>query len=102
ITNLMEFVLGSAPMVASQSKLPTLKSVSGQWLFEYDRNRASLPPATTQVVQYSSDMKNWTDILVTANNSGAVTVTLGSVSDHVAVVIPSINPQTFVRLKVAE
>ena len=102
ITNLMEFVLGSAPMVSSQSKLPTLKSVSGQWLFEYDRNRASLPPATTQVVQFSSDMKNWTDIPVTANNSGAVTVTLGSVSDHVAVVIPSINPQTFVRLKVAE
>ena len=102
ITNLMEFVLGSAPMVSSQSKLPTLKAANGQWLFEYDRNRASLPPVTTQIVQYSSDMKNWNDVPVTANSFGAVTVAPGSTFDHVAVTIPSSNPQTFVRLKVAQ
>ena len=102
IPNLMEFVLGGAPMTSSSAVMPTLKAGSGQWVFEYDRNRDSLSPATTQVVQYSNDMTHWNEIPVPANSFGAVTVTPGSTFDHVAVTIPSANPQTFVRLKVAQ
>ena len=102
LPNLVEFVLGSAPMVSLQTHLPTLKSAAGQALFEYERSRASLPPATTQIVQYSSDMTTWHDISVPANSFGAVVVTPGSSFDHVAVTIPASGPQTFVRLKVSD
>ena len=102
IMNLLEFVLGTGPMSPSDSALPTLKLDGAQWIFEYDRNDDSLPPATTQVVQYGSDLSGWTDIPVPATSSGAVTITAGTPADHVRVVIPNLGGKVFARLKVTE
>lgn len=100
--NLLEFVLGTPPMVPSVSSLPTLKQDAGQWVFEYDRNDDSLPPATTQMVQYGSDLSGWSEIAIPAASSGGVTVTPGSPADHVRVVIPNIGGKVFARLKVSQ
>ena len=84
------------------AKLPTSTTTGGNLVFSFKRNRASLPPATPQIVQYSNDMVHWNEITVPSNSSGAVTVNPGSIFDHVAVTISSSDPQTFVRLKVSE
>jgi len=102
IPNLLEFVLGGNPMLASRAILPALTHVSGVWAFEYDRSDLSLPPATTQVVEYGSDLTGWTAITIPATSGGSVTITPGSPSDHVKVAIPSPGPRTFARLKVTQ
>jgi autotransporter-associated beta strand protein len=100
LANLLEFVLGGSPLAPSPSVLPTLEQMGGQWRFEYERNRASLPPNTTQIVQYSTDLEIWTDIPVAASSAGLVTVAPGVTFDHVTVVIPAAGREVFVRLKV--
>jgi len=100
IPNLLEFVLGGNPMVASRTILPALTHIGTAWSFEYDRSDLSLPPATTQVVEYGSDLTGWTAITIPATSGGSVTITPGSPSDHVKVAIPSPGPRTFARLKV--
>jgi autotransporter-associated beta strand protein len=100
IVNLMEFVLGGAPMVSDQTVLPKLNvSPSGVWTFEYDRSDLSLTPATTQVVEYGSDLSGWTELVIPLTTSGMVTITPGSPSDHVKVTLPQLSPRLFVRLK---
>jgi fibronectin-binding autotransporter adhesin len=103
IKNLMEFVLGGAPMVSGQAILPSLtKSVGGVWSFEYDRSDLSLPPATTQVVEYGNDLIGWTPVIVPATTSGSAEITPGSPSDHVKVTLPNLGTQIFARLKVTQ
>lgn len=102
VENLLEFVLRSAPMTPSSQVLPAIQEDGGQWVFEYDRNDDSLPPGTTQVVQYGSNLSSWTDITIPATSSGAVTITPGTPTDHVRVVIPSSGGKVFARLKVSE
>jgi len=102
IPNLLEFALRGAPMVASRSILPTLTKTGGQWLFEYDRSDAALPPATIQVVEYGSDLTGWTAVTIPATSAGSVTITPGSPSDHVSVAIPDLGGKLFVRLRVSQ
>jgi alpha-galactosidase len=103
IPNLMEFVLGGAPMVRSPSILPGLsQSPGGVWSFEYDRSDLSLPPATTQVVEYGNDLTGWTPLAIPETRAGAVTITPGSPSDHVKFTLPDLGPKIFARLKVYE
>lgn len=100
LTNLLEFVLNSPPMTPSRAVLPTLRQDAGQWVFEYERNDESLPPATNQVVQYGVELSEWTDIAIPATGSGAVTITPGTPVDHVRVVIPNLGGRVFARLMV--
>ena len=102
IPNLIEFALGGAPMVSSQSNLPALTKSAGGWVFEYDRGDLSLSPATTQVVEYGSNLIGWTPVTIPTTSGGNVTITPGSPSDHVSVAIPVGGTQTFVRLKVSK
>ncbi|MCE9520579.1 MAG: sialate O-acetylesterase, partial [Verrucomicrobia bacterium] len=102
IPNLLEFVLNSAPMTPSSAAQPTMKQDAGQWVFEYYRSDDSLPPTTSQTVQYSVDLSAWTDIPVTAASSGAVTITPGTPADLVRVVIPNVSGKTFARLKISQ
>ena len=102
ISNLMEFALDGAPMVSLQAILPTLTKPAGAWLFEYDRNDLSLLPATTQVVEYGSDLTGWTPVMIPTTSAGIVTITPGSPSDHVKVTLPVGGNQTFTRLKVSQ
>jgi autotransporter-associated beta strand protein len=101
-SNLLEFTLGGVPMASSRSIQPTLASVGGKWVFEYDRSDLSLPPATSQIVEYGSDLTGWTPVLIPATTAGTVTITPGSPSDHVKVTLPLVGPQAFVRLKVSQ
>ena len=102
VENVLEFVLRTAPMTSSTTALPAIRKDGGQWIFEYDRNDDSLPPATTQVVQYGDDLSGWTDILIPATSAGAVTITPGAPSDHVRVVIPDFGGNVFARLKASQ
>jgi hypothetical protein len=102
VANLLEFTLGGAPMVSSQSVMPKLASLGGNWVFEYDRNDASIAPATIQVVEYGSDLAGWTPVTIPTTSGGVVTITDGSSSDHVKVTLPAGGNQVFVRLKVSQ
>jgi autotransporter-associated beta strand protein len=102
VANLMEFVLRGAPTVASRSGLPELRNAGDQWTFEYDRNDASLPPATIQTVQYGSDLDGWTGVTVPATSQGSVTITPGSPTDRVSVALPDLGGRGFVRLAVSQ
>ncbi|MCX6879770.1 MAG: Ig-like domain repeat protein [Verrucomicrobia bacterium] len=103
ICNLLEFTLAGAPMVAAPSILPKLtQSTGGVWAFEYDRSDLSLPPATTQVVEYGDDLAGWAAVPVPTTSNGIVTITPGSPSDHVAVTLPALGAEGFVRLKVTQ
>jgi uncharacterized repeat protein (TIGR02543 family) len=100
-SNLLEFALGDAPMVSSQAMLPVLTQLSGVWVFEYERSHAALS-ATTQVVEYGSGLAGWTAVPVPAVSNANVTITPGSLSDHVKVTLPAQEAQGFVRLKVTQ
>jgi hypothetical protein len=102
ISNLLEFVLGGAPMVASQSILPTLRRSGNAWVFEYHRNDLSISPATTQAVEYGSDLVGWTSLGVPLVSGGTVVITPGTPTDHVAVTISGAGAKTFMRLKVTK
>ena len=102
ICNLLEFTLGGAPMVSSQSILPTLTFSGGNWLFEYNRSTLSAPPATTQVVEYGSDLAGWTPVTIPTTSAGSVTITPGNPSDHVSVIIPVVGTKVFVRIRVTQ
>jgi autotransporter-associated beta strand protein len=102
IYNLMEFTLGGAPMTSSQAILPKLANSGGNWVFEYDRSDFSLAPATTQVVEYGSNLTGWTPVTIPATTAGIVTITPGSPSDHVKVTLPASGNQVFARLKVSQ
>ena len=109
VENDFDWASGSAGIrfqtVAHESVRPACqrwKQDGGQWVFEYDRNDDSLPPATTQVVQYGNDLSGWTDITIPATSSGTVTVTPGTPTDHVRVVIPNLGGKVFARLKVTQ
>ncbi len=101
IPNLLAFALGGNPMSPSFSALPNLTRSGNNWLFEYDRSDVSLP-FTTQVVEYGGDFIGWTPVTIPATSAGSVTITPGSPTDHVAVTIPALGANVFVRLRVGQ
>ena len=62
----------------------------------------SLPPVTAQEVDYGSDLIGWTALSIPATSAGLVTITPGSLFDHVKVSIPALGAKTFIRLKVTQ
>jgi hypothetical protein len=86
-------------LVSSQARLPVLTQAAGVWVFEYERSHAALS-ATTQVVEYGSGLSGWTAVPVPAVSNGDVTITPGTLSDHVKVTLPAQEAHGFVRLKV--
>jgi hypothetical protein len=103
ISNVLEFVLGGAPMVSSQTILPKLTRTGGSWFYEYDRSDLSQPPATIQEVEYGNDLSGWTPITIPLTGAGpVVTIAPGSPSDHVKVAIPNLGANGFARLKVTQ
>jgi hypothetical protein len=100
IGNLLEFVLGGAPMGGTHTGIPTLTKLNGTWEFAYERSVLSRPPATTQIVGYSNDLTRWTPVTIRETSGGSVTITPGSSSDHVIVTLPDLGTTGFVRLEV--
>lgn len=102
MANLLEFVLGGHPLENSSAILPNIKRDPGGWVYEYDRSDLSTPPATTQMVEYGTDLLHWTEVVISATSAGPVSITPGSPSDHVSVAIPDLGARGFVRLRVKE
>lgn len=102
VVNLLEFTLGGMPMVASRTILPKLTSSGGTWIFEYDRSDAARPPATQQVVEYSSDLLTWTPVIVPVISGNGVTIVDNGPTDHVQVTLPDSGGPMFARLKAAQ
>lgn len=101
IPNLMEFVLGGAPMTSGHAILPALAKSGSNWLFEYERSDFSLGE-TIQIVEYGSELDGWTQIPIPATSAGGVTIVPGTPADRVSVVIPASGREIFVRLKVQQ
>jgi hypothetical protein len=103
ISNLLEFVLGGAPMVSSPSSIrPDLTQPAAAWSFEYDRSNLSRPPGTIQEVEYGDDLTGWDSLIIPLTSAGNVTVTPGASTDHVRVTLPAMGNRGFVRLKVSQ
>jgi nitrous oxide reductase accessory protein NosL len=100
ISNLMEFALGGEPMISSQLELPVLSKSADGLLFQYDRNKFSITPATTQVVEYGNDLIGWTPVTIDTDTSGVVSIQRENTYDRVSVAIPTSGSKIFVRLKV--
>lgn len=102
LLNLMEFVLRGNPLVPASATLPTVSPSGEAWVFDYERSNLSEPPATTQVVEYGSDLVGWTPVSIPLTSAGIVTITPGSPSDHVSVALPNLGSTGFARLRVSE
>jgi autotransporter-associated beta strand protein len=102
IVNLLEFTLGGQPVGSATAILPKFTAVAGAWAFEYERSDLSLAPATIQVVEYGSNLTGWTQVPIPTTSSGSVTITPGSPSDHVKVLVPAVGSHVFARLKVSQ
>jgi hypothetical protein len=89
-------------MMTSRSILPTLRRSGSAWVFEYNRSDLSISPATTQSVEYGSDLVGWTALGVPLVSGGTVVITPGTPTDHVAVTIPGAGAKIFMRLKVTK
>jgi len=102
IPNLLEFVLGGAPMLPSpRSILPKLTHTGGSWFYEYERSDISQPPATIQEVEYGNDLTAWAAVTIPLTGTGPViTITPGTPSDHIKVTLPALGTNGFFRLKV--
>ena len=104
VCNLLEFVLGSSPIAASPSALPTQTNDGSEIAFHFKRSDAS-ELDTTLTVEISDGLGNWTSIPgipVSANSGGAVFVVehQAAEDDDVTVLVP-LGPagHRFVRLK---
>ena len=102
VPNLLEFVLGGNPLQNSSAILPRLRRGPTGWTYEYDRSDASAPTATTQVVEYSTNLVNWTRQNIPLSSAGPVTITPGNPADHVSVALPDLGQTGFVRLTVTQ
>lgn len=100
IKNLLEFVLKGNPMAGDSSILPAVIQPSeGAWIFEYHRNKDSVP-GVTQIVEYTDDFVDWTEITIPETAAGSVTITPGADTDRVSVSIPVTGDRCFARLVV--
>ncbi|BCU77892.1 autotransporter-associated beta strand repeat-containing protein [Luteolibacter sp. LG18] len=103
ISNLLEFVLGGNPLAFSSGIAP-VELLDGEYLTLHFSRSDQAAAETTLVVQWSTDMTNWTDIAIGSTSSvdGMVTVTDGSPADTIEVKIPrsnAVNGKLFARLK---
>ena len=102
ISNLLEFALSGAPMASSPTISPALSNVGNSWFLEYSRSDVS-QANTIQLVEYSSDLMVWTQILIPPTTNGSVVVTDGATSDRIKVPIPAVvGKPTFARVKVTQ
>lgn len=102
VQNLVEYVVGGNPGASDAAILPTQAIEGDKLVFRYKRNDSSVS-TTTQTVQWSPDMVNWTDIPISQNSLPPVIITPnGDLPDDVKVSITRIPGSMYVRLKVVQ
>jgi hypothetical protein len=74
---------------------------AGSWIFQYDRNKDSVP-GVTQIVEYTTDFVVWTQVAIPPTSLESVTITPGVETDQVSVVIPVSGSNGFARLVASE
>lgn len=106
IANVLEYVLGGDPTVASTAVLPTVAEDEGDLVFTFVRRTAS-KSTTVQTFQYGTALAGWTNVPVPATSAGNVTVIANSPAAGVETVVitidadEAINGRLFGRLQVA-
>ncbi|MBK1855364.1 discoidin domain-containing protein [Verrucomicrobiaceae bacterium 5K15] len=93
IANGLEFVLNGDPMAKGNVTLPQVVSDATHMKMSYTRTAES-KTSTVQMVQWSTDMNTWNDIIVPAGDPDEVTVSIPLSN--------AVNGQLFTRLKVTE
>jgi autotransporter-associated beta strand protein len=107
-SNLMEFVLDGSPVVSSQSIRPNQTVNATDIILTFKRSDASESPVTTQMVQISTDLVDWTTIPAITIGAGdnlpsVGVVENGAAADDITVTIPrSGSLKKFVRLHVVK
>jgi autotransporter-associated beta strand protein len=100
ICNMLEFALGGLPMSPSQAILPLLTKTNGEWSLNFSRSDLS-QGTTTQTVEFSDDLKVWTQIVIPAVSGNGVVVIPGIPFDSIRVTIPGTpGKPSFARLKI--
>ncbi|MEK7951776.1 autotransporter-associated beta strand repeat-containing protein [Luteolibacter soli] len=99
MVNLMEYVLGGNPGGNDTGILPTQGFDFGNAFFRFKRSRISAAH-TLQVVQWSTDLKNWTD--VPTSGPGVHTYSYSYDLEEITVSVPPSPGGMFFRLKVTE
>lgn len=102
LPNLVEFALGSLPKMVSTGATPSVSHQGEVIVFEYYRSDQSRPPATTQIVQYSTDLQYWESVAIQATSNREVMITDNGSFDRVRVAIANLGNNLFVRLAVKE
>lgn len=104
IVNLLEYVLGGAPLASSQSIIPQGNNDGSNLVLTFKRLDLS-ETDTTMIVQMSADLgETWTDfVTLGAQSAGAVTIVENDAAlDDVTVTIPlsnAVNGKLFARVK---
>lgn len=89
--NLLEYVLGSDPNVGEPSAVPAVPISPDSLVFRFSRDTGA-SAETTQVFQYSSDLANWTDVTIKAEDPDVTIISDGDGRESVEIAIDSSAP----------
>jgi hypothetical protein len=93
LANLLEYALGTSPILANSDRLTSLTASNGQYLFRFTRPK--WVTGITYTVQVSTDLVTWTD-----SPSQPVIVSSTATNDTLAVTFIPDAPCRFMRLRV--
>lgn len=105
VANVLEYVLEGSPTAHDVAILPDVSVSSTALVFTFSRSDNS-ENDTTQVVQFSTNLVDWTDVPITPTGTLPVGVTVdvvesGSAADTITVTIPKLTDAAkYARLKV--
>lgn len=92
LSNLLEFVLNGNPSQPDPAIQPTVQVTASDFVFTFQRRDDALPPETTQVFEYGSDLSNWTSVSLPATTATqgeiSINITDASPADTIAVSVP--------------
>jgi hypothetical protein len=107
VPNAIEFVLGGDKNSKDLGKLPTATTASGNMIFSFVRDRNSVDPRVSVVIEVGPNLGTWPNVFTvggnTAGSSAGVTVTdNGNGTDIINLTVPRApDTRKFARLKVA-
>ncbi len=101
VSNVIESVLETALMTASQALFPVITKFAGQLIFEYYLSSAA-QSSISQKVEYGNNLTGGIALNLPVLSEAIVKIISGNPSDRARVAIPSQISQTFFRFKVTK